>query len=461
MKLPVAVALTAILAAACSSAASDPAPVPVVAIAPTWTDAPKTLDLREGLEQSVPVTITARDRSAVKVEVAAPEGVDARLEGDRLIIRADYNLGDLEPITVTLDDGQQTVASIAVKVKHLEWLRRKEWPSSEKTAPPAREHGVFFLDADSRAAYLFQGSGFNPQWQPLADSWKFDVGAASWSPWTPTGDVPAEAIAAGRVAQVRGQAVAYFAGGYRGFKETEKDQSDLFRVDTTTGTFSKLEQSGTPPARQLHVFAHDGAGDRLVVFGGFGGEGSSILGDTWIAKLDGAKATWSKLAAPGGGGSGAAPSGRYGAFSGFDSQLRRLVVWSGGQVPTSQANMVNAASDAWALDLSSGAAAPKWTKLATAGTTPRGRRNGCSMYDPIGHRLFVFGGTPDGTNTEKGLFVLDATPGREKWTKLARSNEPPGRSSGMGFVDADGNAYCGFGNDDLAYTDMNTLGYPR
>ncbi len=453
MKLPFSLALTGLLATACSSSSDSGSAAPVPAEKPVWTNAPSTLELREGIEQSVALAITGRDRAKVKIEVAAPEGIEARIEGDKLLIRADYNLGELEPVTVTLDDGERTTTSVGLKVKRIEWVRRQEWTAtSAASMPAAREHGVFFLDADARVAYMFEGSGFKPQWKPLADSWKFEIGAATWTPWTPNGDVP-DAVAAGRVAQVRGKALAYFSGGYHGYLDTETAQTDLFRVDVTTGSFTKLAQNASPPPRQLHLLAHDGVTDRLIAFGGYATDDRAVLGDTWLAKVDGTKAEWSKLASEGTSG----PSPRYGAFYGIDSELRRLVVWSGGQKPKTMDDMVNPASDAWALDLSSDP--PQWKTLTPAGTTPRGRRNGCSMYDPIGHRLFVFGGTPDGAKTETGLFVLDVTPGREKWTKLVRANEPPGRSSGFGFVDAAGNGYCGFGNDDLAYTDMNGIGY--
>src|SRR5207253_2210813 len=61
----------------------------------------------------------------------------------------------------------------------------------------------------------------------------------------------------------------------------------------------------------------------------------------------------------------------------------------------------NAAQDAWSLDLS--LATPKWSKLAPSGAAPKGRRNGCSMPDPTGRRLFVYGGTSDGHHGERSL----------------------------------------------------------
>ena len=69
------------------------------------------------------------------------------------------------------------------------------------------------------------------------------------------------------------------------------------------------------------------------------------------------------------------------------------------------------------------------------------------VFDPHESRLFVFGGTADGRNTEPGLFVLEATPGQEQWTLLKLDDEPPLRSSGLGFYDPVTRlSYMGFGN---------------
>jgi hypothetical protein len=175
-----------------------------------------------------------------------------------------------------------------------------------------------------------------------------------------------------------------------------------------------------------------------------------VFGDTWLVKIAGDSATWTKLEGKG-------PSPRYGAFYAFDEPSRRLVVCSGAQAAKSADDQVNAAKDAWALDLA--ATPPTWSKLAPAGDAPPGRRNGCVMHDPIGRRLFVFGGTSDAATTREGLSVLDLEPGREGWTRLELANTPPPRSSGFGFATPEGGVACGFGNDDANYADVNVLGY--
>jgi hypothetical protein len=81
------------------------------------------------------------------------------------------------------------------------------------------------------------------------------------------------------------------------------------------------------------------------------------------------------------------------------------------------------------------------------------------MHDPVGRRLFVFGGTKDGRTTLEGLWALSLEPGHEEWTKLDAPGAPPVRSSGIGFAFPDGGVGCGFGNDDFPYADLNVLGY--
>ena len=198
--------------------------------------------------------------------------------------------------------------------------------------------------------------------------------------------------------------------------------------------------ASTPPSkRALHTFVYDEAGERLVIFGGFG---TALLNDTWIGKVDGNTATWTKLTAS------PSPSKRYGQFSGFDAQTSRLIVYSGAQ----GTQPLNPAQDTWALDLSS--EPPVWSLLldGAAQGVPAGRRNGAAVFDPSGPRLFVFGGTADAMSSEEGLWALDARKGHEAWARVDRADEPPVRSSAFGLEDGAGNA----GADAADHQDVGT-----
>ena len=453
-------ATCALSAVGCSSSsATPPPPAP-----PAWDAAPATLDVYDGRIASVPIAIKASDLTKLTV-TAASDAVAAELvpaeapstDGlwhGTLKIRPGYALaaGDAGTVTVDIKD---TVGSlhktIALQAHKLSWKKRVVWTPA--SGPQTREHGVFFLDPEAKAAYLLQGSGYSPQLKPLADSWRLDVASGAWAAWTPTGDVPPPG-GSRRVAAIPGGKKFYAYGGYVGFETTADDEADIYRVDLADAarTFTKLTNVTPGPARELHAVAYDAKSDTFVVFGGVTTKPTQdVLDDTWTIKIVGDTATWTTLAAK------KSPTPRYGSFSAFDADSRRFIVWSGAQVAESATDPINAAQDAWALDLS--ASPPTWSKLEPTGTAPKGRRNGCSMPDPAGRRLFVYGGTSDGKTTEKGLFVLDLEPGHETWTRLDLANAPPLRSSGFGFATPDGDVTCAFGNDSKGFNDVAFLGY--
>lgn len=453
--------------AACSSASSPSNDPPAKPAPPVWEGAPATLAVYDGRMATVPIAIRTSDPSKLTVTVASdvvpaelvPEEVTAPstdgLWHGTLVLRPGYALAAGAGTSLSVDivdaDAQHVVQTIALDVHKLAWRKRVTWDAT--TGPQTREHGVFFYDADAKAAYLLNGSGYSPQLKPVEDSWRLDVVTGAWSPWTPTGDAP---VAGGsrRIAPIPGTKKLYAYGGYIGFEKTADDDPNLYRVDLADAAhmFTRLESVGAAPARELHAVAYDAKSEQLVVFGGIATKPTQdALDDTWLVKVKGDTATWTQLTG------GRAPSARYGSFTAFDEASRRLVVWSGAQYPVDEKDPVNAAQDAWALDLE--LSPPKWSKLAPAGEAPRGRRNGCSMPDPSGRRLFVYGGTSDGLTTEKGLYVLDLEPGHETWTKLDLPNAPPLRSSGFGFSTENGDVTCAFGNDKKGMSDVAFLGY--
>ncbi len=443
---------------ACSSESPAPPPEP-----PVWTDAPTSIDVYEGRATDVPFSIKGDPKTAhleptaegaLEVEVIADEApsTDGLVRG-KLRVRAGYKLADLKLTVDVVAGAQKTTVPIALKTHALKW-KKHSW--AEGAGPPALEHGTFIFDAETSSAFLLHGSGYKPQWKPVEESWKLESidGAPRWSAWQPAGEaVPGGA--ARRVATVPEKKIAYVHGGYTGFQDTETTVGDLYRVDLADPSKTITKINGGDPAstaRSLHALAYDPTGDQLVVFGGVTEiPFQMILDDTWLVKVDGDSAAWTPLESK------KKPDGRYGAFTAFDAESRRFIVWSGARTPESGDDLVNAAQDAWALDLA--AEPPVWTKVEFEGPTPPGRRNGCAMHDPIGRRLFVFGGTKNGRTTEHGLWVLSLEPGREKWTKLDIAGAPPPRSSGFGFTMPDGAVACGFGNDDKAYADVNLLGY--
>ena len=282
---------------------------------------------------------------------------------------------------------------------------------------------------EAREVLLFGGSGYAPYLDPLNDAWSFNFESETWRAIAQRGDIP-DGGASRRVAIVPG-ARAYLFGGY-GFRGMPN--AELFRVDFGDGalSFTRMPQENPPSARALHAFVYDDQADRFVLFGGVG---LTPLADTWTMKLDHGTAVWTQHVPVN------SPSPRYGFFYGFDVERGRLLLFSGAQGIAS----IDAARDTWVLDVRTDP--PTWTLLDEGDLVPPGRRNGCMALDPSGPRLFVFGGTADGRTTQPGLFVLDARPGQERWTRLELDGEPPLRSSGLGFYDpTTQRTYMGFGN---------------
>jgi hypothetical protein len=448
-------------AVACSSSNTEATPPPAP---PTWDAAPLTLAIYDGRVAKVEVaiassdptklTVTATSASAPAELVAAEAPSTDGLWHGTIKIRPGYALpaGPAGVITVDIRDAASGVAlqkTIALETHKLAWKQRVIWTAT--TGPQTREHATFFVDHQANAAYLLQGSGYAPQFKPIEDSWRLDIASGKWSPWAPTGDVPPPG-GSRRIAEIPGGKKFYAYGGYVGFEATADDEGDIYRVDLADAahTFTKLKNVTPGPSRELHAVAYDAKSETFVVFGGVTAKTQEVLDDSWTVKIAGDTATWTAL--PGKG-----PTGRYGSFTAFDAESRRLVVWSGAQAYESTTDPINAAQDAWALDLA--ADPPAWSKLEPTGTAPKGRRNGCSMPDPAGRRLFVYGGTSDGKTTEKGLFVLDLEPGHEAWTQLELASAPPPRSSGFGFATSAGDVTCAFGNDNSGFRDVSFLGY--
>jgi hypothetical protein len=435
-----------LLLAACSSSDPEttppPDPPPPENQKPLWTDAPSAeLLLGQGQSAALPITTGDPDGDAVTVRLEPPPGVEAELVDAEIRLHADYVVQGPQSLRVILTDalGAELVIDVAVTVRPIRWLGKQTWTDAE--GPEAREHATMVLDAEGRQAFMIQGSGYDPQFVPLGDFWRYDLETAAWTEVTPTGDVPQPA-GSRRVAQVPGTPVSYLFGGYL----EAGNVNELYRV-TVEGTglrFQLIDQIDPPTARALHAFAYDPVTDRFVAFGG---ASTKPLDDTYVMTLSGDVATWTRIEPA------VAPSPRYGFFYGFDAELGRLVVFSGAQGFAS----LNPAPDTWALDVR--AEPPTWSLLTETG--PIGRRNGTVVFDPTGPRLFVYGGTPDGATTTPGLFVFDARPGKSVWTELALPDPSVvARSSGFGFHDpATDTVRVGFGNGASIYRDWGSIGY--
>lgn len=442
LALPLALVLAGSLSfsTACSST-TEATPAPAVAKITVASQAA----LGQGRRVRLPLTVEGTTTAAKLVTSA---GITAEIDGKDLVLFATYDAPKTGTVMVEADTAR---AEIAVSIAAFDWAAPVKWSTGQ--GPAAREHGTFFEDDDARVAYLLQGSGYSPQNVPLAENWAYSMKDRTWTPWTPTGDVP-EPAGSRRSAHAPGKKVHYMFGGYAGAAGDTDASPDLYRVDlgNPAKVFSKLTNATPPPpGRSLHAVGFDEEDSRFVLFGGYSYT-KGLLQDTWIGKISGDTVTWTEV-------TGDHPSARYGTFYAFDAENRKLVVWSGAQKPKGS-DQVNAAQDAWMLDLWKNP--PVWSEIPLGDSAPPGRRNGCGIFDQATRRLFVFGGTKDARKTEEGLFALDLGAKEPRFLPIDRQAQPSVRSSGFGFVDKTaGDVYCGFGNDIGLYMDLNAVGYTK
>jgi len=185
-----------------------------------------------------------------------------------------------------------------------------------------------------------------------------------------------------------------------------------------------------PPERSYFSYTHAGVidvpGDRLVVVLG--------NGEVWTRPLahDG---SWERLE----------PTGTppfagdfYRSQAVFDPVRRRMLFYGGRSGGADLAVT-------FALELDG---PPQWTTIATAGTSPGARAGHAAVYDPIGDRMILYGGTSSGAGaTAPWALSLSGTP---TWTMLSPTGTPPPAGiMARGIYDAPGNRMWVFHQNDL------------
>lgn len=188
----------------------------------------------------------------------------------------------------------------------------------------------------------------------------------------------------------------------------------------STGVWTPLATAGTPPpARRLHGAVYDAQGDRMIIFGGLGGNG--LLDDVWQLSLAGTP-TWSPLTVSG------SPRARAAFSCAYDGAANRLVVYGGYDGDTLR---FGAASDVWTLSLG---ASPEWTEITPASAGPAPRFGPTSGWDASSRALYVFGGEDSTQSGELWKLSLAATP---EWSRVLASSSaaPSARAWAAGGFD--------------------------
>lgn len=365
----------------------------------------------------------------------AGAGVDALeldADGRSLTVWAAY--GPRRTTAVRVDAACGASLSVPLEVRPLSSRALAAWGGAE--GPDAREHPATFADPrEPTALLLYGGFSFVPrQFTIVNDLWRYDLVRETWSS-LPLAGAPA-ARAGLRAAAVPEDGAVYLFGGSddSGVGLTTLERLTWTSTGATITPITLDEPTRRLNATQLGGLVWDAPRQRLVSACGFGTSAPHCQ----VAAIDPRTGRVEVLAAAGEG-----PSPRYGFFAAHDVEGQRLIVFSGGQRPLRN-SPVNPATDVWALALDAPDAA--WSLLVDAAEFP-GRRNGCSAFDPVGRRLFVWGGTPDARTTSPGLWVVSLRPGAESVREIPFAPARPARSSCTGLYDAPRRRVLfGFGN---------------
>jgi hypothetical protein len=413
---------------------------------PTLT-VPPVLQIEEGGTGRLMVTVADLDEEPVALTAEAPPELAVEIAPGsaaerQIVVHAGFGAGPSR-VTLHATDGRgMSDATIEIQIARLGWKPRLDLVAE---GIAAREHPLTWVDAARSRILVLQGSGYSPQGQPLDDAWQVPLPLGTPTPVTLEGDVP-DRLAGQRIALRPSESKGFIFGGYRIESNGQFTVTDELRsVDFSAPqlSFTLVSQVNPPPGRGLHALAFDETTSRLFVFGGFGDAGQ--LDDLWVGELDGERVVWREISPA------QRPSARYGFFYGqYDG---RLFLFSGAQ----GTNPLDPARDLWSLDLR--AEPPAFEMLGEGDALPPGRRNGCFAMDPDRGRLFVFGGTANGSTSEPGLWIYDARAPLRRWSQISSADAPPIRSSGVAAIDPrDGAAYFGFGNDKGVYADLARFG---
>ena len=240
--------------------------------------------------------------------------------------------------------------------------------------PSARSNIGAAWDQQHRQLYLF--GGFGPGGY-LDELWRLDAENRAWQQVHPSGPTPLGREDLSLVWDpVREQLLAY--GGTRG----DGGMGELLAYRAATNSWVPLGQGSGPVRRIRHSAVWDPVGERMLVFGGYGGpEVGNYLDDLW--GYDPATDTWEQLAV-----GQSAPPPRAWHRSAWDAATERMVVvggFSGG---------VDYLEDVWAYD----PRADGWVELHFSDPAPTPRAQHSAVWSDDG--LLVYGGSGGNLNGE-------------------------------------------------------------
>jgi N-acetylneuraminic acid mutarotase len=247
------------------------------------------------------------------------------------------------------------------------------WTEMKPTSgPPPRCAVDLVYDSESDRIILFGGaSGATRETASvLNDTWAYDYNTNTW---TEMAKGPGDLL------------------GYRMAYDSESDRSILFGgmsypgfnlyrrtwvYDFNTDTWTEMQPSISPPARNYHAMAYDVQADRVILFSGSDFQDKGIV-DTWAYDFN--TNTWQELER----GEGEYPSGRFYHTLAYNTVADRTILFGG----FARDQLEGIAHETWLYDYSSN----NWTQLKPV-ENPGWRTMHAMAYSSAADRIVLFGG---------------------------------------------------------------------
>lgn len=206
------------------------------------------------------------------------------------------------------------------------------------------------------------------------DVWALTLtpGNESWIQINPSGAPPEPFDGATAVMDPVNNRLIIFGG----MDENGQEYNNVWALNFSNLTWTLLNPSGSlPPPRCGHIAVYDPSVHQMVIFGG----ATAFYNDVWTLDLNSGNEAWHQIFP-----SGTPPGARIRHWGIYDSSNQEMVVGFGYYFP----GFLLYYNDVWALDLTNHI----WHQILPGGVNIEGRRGTVAGYDPLHHRIYVFGG---------------------------------------------------------------------
>lgn len=365
------------------------------------------------------------------------------------------------------------------------------WSQIVPTGTPPSERYEHSAIYDATRDRMVAFGGYDYTTGDLNDVWALTFsGTPTWTLMSPSGGPPEPRDSHSAVYDGPRDRMVVFGGYVPSTPDGEANDAWALSL-AGSGSWSQINPGGgPPPTRYGHTAIVDAPRNRMIVYGGFSSLEPYTLGDVWTLSftnpirwrqlnptgpsplpasyfssvydpvrqrmisfsadefwtLGGLAGTpgWSMLIPPG-----QIPRQRWGAAVVYDSPRQRMLMFGGYVYPENIET-----NDLWEYSLSGGGS---WARIVPSGAFPAARTQGTVIYDPVGNRLILFGGTGDlGQLADTWQLSLGGAP---TWTQLAPTGTSPSpRYAHTTILDAPRNQMVVYGGySGSALSDVWTL----